>query len=108
MISVADCIRELLGQDIVSHGWVVQCVQQEYEPHFEWPEVLRELLSGDVEIGEAKLSTPDHVEFIAWKGTIAERASRAVERVEGLQAPDREFAYWLALRKNVDRFEAGE
>ena len=27
------------------------------------------------------------------------------ESVDSLTGPDREFAYWLALRANVDRFE---
>jgi hypothetical protein len=105
MNNVVNCIRELLSSDMLSHGLLLQTVEQLGEPSPDWKAVLSELLTEDIEIGEAKLASPDYVEFIAWKGTIKERVMRAAKRVEGLAAPDREFAYWLALRKNVDRFE---
>jgi len=107
MSNIANCIYELLSRDMVSHGLLLQTVEQEGDPRPDWKTVLGELLSEDVEIGEAKLASPDYVEFIAWKGTIKERVTRAVDRVATLAAPDREFAYWLALQKNVDRFEVG-
>lgn len=105
MSRIADYVLELLNEDMVSHGLLVQCLKQEGPPPLEWEAVVRELLSCEVEIGVAKLASSNYVEFIAWKGTREERVSRAAKRVESLTDPDREFAYWLALRKNVDRYE---
>ncbi|MFO0812143.1 MAG: hypothetical protein U0796_02930 [Gemmatales bacterium] len=103
-----DDIYEQLGDDMVSHGWLVQCVHQENQSRLEWKSVLAELLARDVEIGDTRQASPEYLEFIAWKGKIEERVARAAERVESLTGPDREFAYWLALRKNVDHFERDE
>jgi hypothetical protein len=67
---------------------------------------LTELLSsGSVDVGEAKLSSPEYVEFMAWKGTVEERVERASAAIDAAHGPDKEFAYWLCLRRNVDRFE---
>jgi hypothetical protein len=95
----------MLNEDMVSHGWLVQCLEQGGQSPLDWTPVVTELLSGDVEIGETRLASSNYVEFIAWRGTIGARVSRAAERVESLADSDREFAYWLALRKNVDHFE---
>jgi hypothetical protein len=108
MSKIADCIYELLGDDMVSHGLLAQSIEQVGQSRLEWKAVLAELLSRDVEIGTTRLASSDYVEFIAWTGKIEERAARAAERVESLTGPDREFAYWLALRKNVDHFERDE
>jgi len=113
MSTISDYILELLNDDMVSHGLLVQCVEQgkavDEGTQLEWEDVLAQvLLSGKVEIGVARSASPEYVEFIAWKGTIAERTARAIERVESLSSPDREFAYWLCLRQNADRFEDGE
>ena len=108
MSRIVDDIHEQLSEDMVSHGWLAQCIEQNSQSQLEWRAVLTELLSGDVEIGTTRLVTPDYVEFIAWKGNIEERVARATERVQSVTGPDREFAYWLAFRRNVDRFEAEE
>jgi hypothetical protein len=63
------------------------------------------LLSGDVEIGVAKEARPDYVEFIAWKGALAQRIARALRAVDDAAEGDQDFAYWLCLRDNIDRFE---
>jgi hypothetical protein len=104
MSKSADDVYEQLSEDMVSHGWLVQCVEAEKPSREEWTAVLAELLSRDVEIGDTNQVSPDYLEFIAWTGTVEDRITRANERVESLASPDREFAYWLALRKNVDRF----
>ncbi len=112
MSTIGNHILDLLSDDIVSYGLLVQCIEQERaraagaQP--ELKDVLEELLSGNVEIGVARSASPDHVEFIAWKGTIGKRLARAAESVENLSGPDREFAYWLCLREHVDRFEEGK
>ncbi len=103
-------IIDLLNDDMVSHGLLVQCVEQNDScgngPKLNWKDVLEELLSREVEIGIAKSTSADYVEFIAWSGSVSERICRAVECVKKAVASDQEFAYWLCLRKNVDRFEA--
>jgi len=99
------CVLELLHEDMVSHGQLVQCIEQQGGPAPNWKDVVAALLSCEVEMGEAKLASTDYVEFIAWTGTVDERVLRAAQRVASLASRDREFAYWLALRKNVDRFE---
>jgi hypothetical protein len=104
MSGIASYILELLSRDMVSHGLLLQSVNQ-YDSRISRTAVLTELLSGDVEIGEARLTSPDYVEFVAWTGGIQQRISRAEARVDSLTGPDQEFAYWLAMRKNVDRFE---
>jgi hypothetical protein len=110
MSTLVNEILEELHCDMVSHGWLLQGVKLENSGHepsdSQVTAVLKHLLmSENVEIGEAKHVRPDYVEFIAWRGTIEERLLRAKESVERASGPDKEFAYWLCLRKNVDRFE---
>jgi len=103
----------MLDDDMVSHGLISQCLEQTkssatpLEKRLE--SALTELLaSGNVEIGVAKMTTPDYVEFTAWNGTVEERVGRAVDAVDAANGPDKEFSYWLCLRKNVDRFEGND
>ena len=102
---VADMIG-LLNDDLVSHGLFVQ--QLEDNKYGEWTTALAELLARDIEIGDAKSTGRDYVEFIAWNGPIAARVERAQERVANSLDSEREFAYWLCLRGNVDRYEPTE
>lgn len=113
MSTIANQILELLNDDMVSHGLLVQCIGEEKSTDqsrkLSMNDVLEELLlSEKVEIGIAKMSAPNYVEFIAWKGTVGKRVSRAIETAYSVSVPDREFAYWLCLRENVDRFEGEE
>jgi hypothetical protein len=106
----AGAILEMLRDDIVSHGIVAQCLPQSglgSKPlDNRIKSALIELLSsGSVDVGEAKLSPAEHVEFIAWKGSVEERVQRALDAVDAAGGPDKEFAYWLCLRGNVDRTE---
>jgi len=109
MTTISNQIVDHLSDDMVSHGLLVQFVQQTEDrrsgPPLNWKEILRELLSDGVEIGTARKKTPDYVEFIAWRGSIDERIARAEKSVRDSSDFDKEFAYWLALRKNVDRYE---
>lgn len=103
-------ILEMLEDDMVSHGFLVQYLNQadggKRGSEHRLPETLKTLLgTGKVEIGVAKMTTPDYVEFVAWKGTTDERVDRALEAVAESNGVDKEFAYWLSLRENVDRFE---
>jgi hypothetical protein len=111
MMSAFNDIIEMLKDDMVSHGFLAQhlssCCEGVPLTNEQVGSVLSELLSsGKVEIGETEQSKPDYVEFIAWKGTVAERVDRALNTVARTATDwDRTFAYWLALRENVDRFE---
>jgi len=109
MNAISSYIVELLNDDMVSHGFLVQCVEldeiNKNQSSLKWNEVLKYLLSGEVEIGNAKCKSAEYVEFIAWRGCINERLSRAVECVNEASASYQEFAYWLCLRKNIDRYE---
>jgi hypothetical protein len=100
----------MLNDDLVSHGFLAQYLACSDRFVSSSDTGLRNLLaellsSGKVEIGEARQSTPGYVEFIAWKGTVAERVNRAQDSVDSAEGGDKEFAYWLCLRENVDRFE---
>lgn len=109
MTNSANYILGLLREDIVSHGLLVQSVRQienaEEQVHSDWIDVLEELLSNSIEIGDAKLASADHVEFIAWTGTVGHRIDRAKSSVASQSGADQEFAYWLCLPEHVDRFE---
>src|SRR5262249_51795745 len=108
-MTTADDILEMLRDDMVSHGFFVQCISDgggDCSLQSRERILLAELLSsGKVEIGAAKLAKPDYVEFVAWTGTIEDRISRAMNAVSNAVGPDKEFAYWLCLRENVDRYE---
>jgi hypothetical protein len=113
MKQIASDVIEMLSEDMVSHGLLSQCVEptegDDTPSSLRVRNLLAELLSsGKVEVGEAKLASPDYVEFIAWKGTVEDRVRRALESVENMRGHDKEFAYWLCLRENVDRFEEGD
>ena len=71
MRTIVNDVLEQLREDMASHGWLVQSVEQE-DAQLDWQSVLAELLSEDVEVGDARVASPDYVEFIAWKGTIEE------------------------------------
>lgn len=103
-------VLEMLEEDMVYHGFLAQYLEQGKSDNAPLEErikiMLTELLaSGRVEIGVAKLAAPDYVEFVAWNGMVNERVSRALAAVDTADGRDREFAYWLCLRQNVDRFE---
>lgn len=103
-------ILQMLNEDMVSHGWVSECVKNDRQDGTAFDAQIKNTLSdllssGLVEIGNARIANPQYVEFVAWRGTIVERVSRAMNAVRGASNTDKEFAYWLALRQNVDRFE---
>jgi len=112
--TLASDILEMLDTDIVSRGLIAQCVKTAGEHDLHLPagnegKVLSELLESDkVEIGVPVQARPDYLEFIAWRGTVDDRVSRALELVANAIGHDKEFAYWLCLRKNVDRYEGEE
>ncbi len=106
-MKIATEILEMLRDDMVSHGLLVQqsSAFDDPDPDTRLRRLLAELLSpGQIEIGEAKKTAADHVEFIAWCGSVEARINRALDKVASARSIDKEFAYWLCLRENVDRF----
>ena len=111
MSTTANEIRELLDDDIMSHGFLAQCIEQADGGGAPLQDQLKNTLinllsSGRVEIGFARLARPDYVEFVAWRGSVDDRVARAFKAVEVASDPDKEFAYWLCLQEKADRFEA--
>jgi hypothetical protein len=106
MSEAANDVLEMLQDDMVSRGWVVYCCNKATHSNFGEKELLEELLtSGKVEVGRTRQTRPDYLDFVAWRGSVAERIARALDAVAAVKGADKEFAYWLALRENVDRFE---
>ncbi|MCY2937225.1 MAG: hypothetical protein NTV55_02565 [Planctomycetota bacterium] len=104
-------ILEMLGNDIVSRGLVAQCIRESDESQSISAEkecsLLKNLLTSNlIEIGVPRLLNSDYVEFVAWVGPVEDRVCRAMEAVTKEIGQDKEFAYWLCLRKNIDRYEA--
>lgn len=106
-------ILTMLSYDMVSRGLIAQCVEDAEDdllsPSEKEGKVLRELLASEtVEIGAPEQLRPDYLEFVAWRGTVEDRIRRAMRAVADTVGHDREFAYWLCLRKNIDRYESEE
>ena len=106
-------ILEMLGNDMVSRGLVAQCIRETDESQSISAEkergLLRSLLASKIiEIGTPRLLNSDYVEFAAWVGSVEDRVCRAMEAVAKEIGHDKEFAYWLCLRKNVDSYEGQE
>jgi hypothetical protein len=104
----AEEILDMLHSDLVQHSWVTQVVKNcgEGDDGTDVRSVLQELLtSRHVEIGMATSQGAAYVEFMAWQGTVNERIDRAIEAAAVAAGADKEFAYWLCLTQNVDRWE---
>ena len=111
MNTILEYILDELNYDIVCHELIVQCIKSKSPtngPQLSWKDVLKKLLSDQVEIGEAKLKTPDILEFIAWRGSVSERISRAVECVNKAISSSTVYPYCICLRECVDRYEGEE
>ena len=94
---------KLRGEDIQTIKPTSQIIRPTDE---EIRNALREILeSGEIQIGETNLDTPDYLAFVAWHGSVDERAERAIKSVRECNDSDRPYAYWLCLRDNVDRYE---
>lgn len=91
------------GMDLQTINWNSPIVRPTDE---QIRNALREILeSGEIQIGETNLDTPDYLAFVAWTGSVEERAERALKSMLECNDSDRPFAYWLCLRENVDRYE---
>ena len=110
MALLLENILEELNNDLVSYGWLVQSLTLSEDDALPSQARISSLLSellgtGNVDIGMTLQTKPDYVAFIAWNGTVEVRVSRAMSAVDGADDPDREFAYWLCLKENIDRYE---
>ncbi len=104
-------VFELLETDLVSSGTIGQCLRSlnpnELENDATLKDFLKEILSsGNVEIGNAKMASPNYVEFEGWIGDVDEKIDRARKAIEMAEGANKEFAFWLCLTKNVDRYES--
>jgi hypothetical protein len=102
----SDCaaILEALASDIVGIDELVQ-ILKDLNPLDEInlskiKNTLSVLLAAGVEIGIAKITSANYVEFVAWRGDEKAKLLRAVELI-----PHANFGFWLALSVNVDRQE---
>ena len=110
MNTMLNDLIEMLEDDIVSHGLFAQYLKQENSDEHPIEELIGDalkqlLLSERVEIGIARMKTPDYLEFVAWNGKVDEKVSRALAAVATANGPDKEFAYWLCLKENIDHYE---
>jgi hypothetical protein len=110
MTIIINDILEMLSDDMVSHGLIAQYLKQVNTDALPIEEPIKDALkrlleSDSIEIGIAKMKTPDYLEFVAWNGTVDEKVSRALDAVANTNGSDKEFAYWLCLQENVDRYE---
>lgn len=102
-------IIEHLHDDLLSHGFLAQCIGLEPFPDEHYIAGLRQALlellaSGRVEIGSAK-DLGNYVEMVGWIGTMEAKVERALEAVGATSQPDNEFVFWLSLKEKVDRYE---
>ena len=109
MTSPIDDVLEMLADDMIYHGWLVQYLEQSGTDSAAVGKRIRPLLadllaSGKVEVGVPE-AMAEYVAFVAWKGTVEERLRRAEAAVEAASGNEKGFAYWLCLRETVDVFE---
>ncbi len=100
---------ESLQTDLVSVGELRQIVlntagKKGDVAEFVW-KVVRQLLTGNVEIGDTCNVEGRYTKFIAWRGSVDERCERARLVMRACQEDDQAFAFWLCLRGNVDEYE---
>src|ERR1700722_2238844 len=99
MSEAANDILEMLQDDMVSRGWVVHFCSETIDPNVGEKEVIEELLTSEkVDVGLPSQSRPDYIELVAWRGSVPERTTRALDAVAAATGADKEFAYWFALR----------
>ena len=108
--SLVDEVLALLSHDAVSHGWIAQTVAEGTNLDVPLREQITTLLttlldSGLVDVGTLREASHDRLEFVAWSGSTQARVSKALDNADQACDADKEFAYWLCLRQNVDRFE---
>jgi len=103
-------IKLELDIDLVSNGWLLQTAKDFLPKGIELPvfmeKVIIELIAAGIEIGETYNIDGKYVKFIAWRGDVGQRVTRARRVVTSTQERDRDFAFWMCLPANVDEYEA--
>jgi hypothetical protein len=105
-------VKAGLHEDLCSYSWFKQTVKSHLRSDkdlvsFE-KEVIAVLLASEVEIGQALPAVRNaekFVKFVAWKGTISEKITRAYDLLEKQSQLDREWAFVFCLKLNVDEYE---
>ena len=113
MNQIANDILKELKEDLVSHGWIAEAItltgNGSATSSLKIETLLSELLmTGKVEIGLTQKAKSDFLEFVTWMGAVPKQVERAMESVSRASDSEKEFAFGLCLRKNVDRFERDE
>ncbi|MEM7625865.1 MAG: hypothetical protein AAF333_09565 [Planctomycetota bacterium] len=103
MNSLLDILVESLETDIISYGELKEIIAT--HSNKELLDFVGFALQHDIEIGTAVDSNGSYVKFIAWSGSINSRIERALLTIEESQEFDKDFSFWLCLRKNVDATE---
>jgi len=105
-------VKETLDTDIVSYGELKQIASDcggigpdDAKGQLWITAILDHILSVDIQIGDAINPDGQRVQFVAWRGGVQDRIVRAIHAIEHADKLDREFAFWLCWRRNVDRFE---
>lgn len=107
--SSREIVLESLQRDLVSAQELRQTLRDEgvdsdpqKSPIFT---VLQQLLEAGVQVGSVRNLDGQYVHFTAWKGTIDERCSRAIQAMRSVPEGSADFSCWLCLEKNVDSYE---
>lgn len=113
MTTMTDDILQMLENDMVSHGNLAQYLKQSNIDTTLTEKALEDALmqileSGKIAIGIPIPTSPEYVEFVAWNGPVRTQVERAIKSVDSVSGHDKEFAYWLCLQENVDRFEGSD
>jgi hypothetical protein len=104
-----DNVLESLQSDLVSAQEFLQILRDEgldSNPRgLPFRAVLQQLLEADVHVGSVRNCDGKYVHFVAWKGTVAERCSRAILGMCSTSEGVADYCFWLCLDRNVDSFE---
>ena len=109
IIEIGQQVKISLQNDIVSTGELRQIIA-DIIPDCAGSndfiaQTIQHLLTEGVEVGNAYNIEDKYVKLIAWKGSVGDRCKRAIRQMESASEIDRNSAFWLCLRDNVDEYE---
>lgn len=97
-------VIEELHTDIVSCGWMLQATHGKDTPN-DIRNALEALLSDHICIGDAQGVDGRYVKFVAWSGSKHTCIDRAIRKHSELSDHNKDYAFWLCLKQNVDEYE---
>jgi len=108
-LKILQNVKLALERDIVSYAELRQITRDSSpdgnDPTCSLEIIIAGLLDEGVQIGNALDIEGAKVKFVAWKGNVGERVSRACSELKSCAERDRDFAFWFCLSSNVDEFE---